>query len=227
MILDHQGDWGDALAAKSFRLALAPQRATPAISDQAKLRLAALLIHCSGELDEAGKLLGSLSAGLPGTEERRLWRLLWGDLLLARGKKDDARKEYAALGDKEASSIARAARLERAAILLNNGQWDDAQEALDRLLLERPLERMSLDTGLLALDLELARKEFQRALTDGHTLLTVAGDDPRQADVLYAVVQSGLALGNQQAAQGALGRMLKEFPYSEAAAKAKDRWTKK
>jgi tetratricopeptide (TPR) repeat protein len=227
MVLEHQGDWGDALAVKSFRLALAPQRDTPAISEQARLRLAALLIHFSSELDEAGKLLGSISSALPGAEERRLWQLLRGDLSLARRRKDEARKEYAALGNKETPGIARAARLESAAILLQNGQWDDAQEALDRLQSERPLERMSLDAGLLALDLELARKEFQRALTDGHTLLTVAGDDPREAEVLYAVVQSGLALGKEQEAQRALGRMLKDFPYSEAAAKAKDRWSKK
>ncbi len=225
--LEHQGDLGDALARKCFRLALAPQRDLPAINDQAKLRLAALLIHCSGELDEAGKLLGSISGGLPGADERRLWPLLRGDLLLARGNKEQARKEYAALGQKEAPNIARSARLESAAILLRLGQWDDAQEALDRLQLDSPLERMSLDDGLLALDLALGRKEYQRALTGGQTLLSVAGDDPRQADVLYAMVESGLALGKQEEAQRVLGRLLQDFPYSEAAAKAKDRWTKK
>jgi hypothetical protein len=51
--------------------------------------------------------------------------------------------------------------------------------------------------------------------------------DPRRSEILYALVESGLALGKQEAAQKALGRLLKEFPYSEAAAKAKDRWVKK
>jgi hypothetical protein len=230
LAFEHQGDAGDALAEQSFRLALAPERAVPANSDQAKLHLAALLIHCSGELDEAGKVLGAISGGLLGADERRLGRVLQGDLLLARGKNELARKQYAAVGEKLAGGLwnaARAARLESASIMLEHGQWDDAQAALDRLELERPLERMSLDTGLLALNLALGRKEFQRALADGQTLLALAGDDPRQSEILSTVVETGLALGRQEIAQRALDHLLKDFPYSEAAAKAKDRWTKK
>lgn len=86
---------------------------------------------------------------------------------------------------------------------------------------------MSLDTGLLALKLALGRKEFQRAFTEGHTLLALAGGDPRQSEVLYTMVETGLALGKKEEAQKALGRLLKDFPYSEAAAKAKDKWTNK
>jgi TolA-binding protein len=202
----------------------------PAVSDRARVHLAALLIHCTGDLDEAGKVLGAISGGLLSKEEKRLWRLLEGDLLLARGKKEEARKEYAAAGETQADrqfNAERAARLEGAANLLEYGHLEEAQAALDRLELEMPLERMSLDTGLLALNLELGRKEFQRAFTDGQTLLAVAGDDPRQSDVLYTLVQTGLALGKKEQAQRAMGRLLKDFPYSEATAKAKDRWTEK
>jgi predicted Zn-dependent protease len=119
--------------------------------------MAALLIHCSGELDEAGKVLGGISGGLLNAEEKKLWRLLQGDLLLARGKNDLARTQYAALSEKQPAGpwdAARAARLESAAILLEHGRWEDAQTALDRLQLDMPLERMSLDTGLLALNLK-------------------------------------------------------------------------
>ncbi|MGA2543087.1 MAG: hypothetical protein ABSG78_16175 [Verrucomicrobiota bacterium] len=230
LVFEHQGDAGDALAEKSFRLALAPQRAVPAVSDPAKLHLAALLIHCAGELDEAGKVLGGVAGGLLNADDRRRGRLLQGDLLLARGQPEEARKQYAAAGEKQAGgpfNAARAARLESAAILLEHGHWEDAQEALDRLQLDMPLERMSLDTGLPALTLAMGRKEFQRAFTDGQTLLAVAGGDPRQSEVLYTVVETGLALGKNEDAQKALGRLLKDFPYSEAAAKAKDKWSKK
>jgi tetratricopeptide (TPR) repeat protein len=229
-VFEHRGDSGDAQAGRAFRLALAPQRAVPAVSDRARVHLAALLIHCTGDLDEAGKVLGAISGGLLSKEEKRLWRLLEGDLLLARGKKEEARKEYAAAGETQADrqfNAERAARLEGAANLLEYGHLEEAQAALDRLELEMPLERMSLDTGLLALNLELGRKEFQRAFTDGQTLLAVAGDDPRQSDVLYTLVQTGLALGKKEQAQRAMGRLLKDFPYSEATAKAKDRWTEK
>jgi tetratricopeptide (TPR) repeat protein len=229
-VFEHQGDGGDAQAEKSFRLALAPERFAPTNSEQAKLHIAALLLHCDGELDEAAKALAAISGGLLNADEKKLWRLLQGDLLLARGKSEQARKQYAAAGEKQAGggwNAARAARLESAAIMLEHSRWEDAQEALDRLQLERPLERMSLDTGLLALNLDLARQEYRRAFNDGQTLLTVAGEDPRQSEILYALVEAGLALGKQEAAQKALGHLLKDFPYSEAAAKAKDRWTKK
>jgi hypothetical protein len=227
---EHEGDSGDALAEKAFRLALAPQRAAAAFSAAAKLHLAALMIHCTGELDEAGKALGGMSGGSLGADDRRLWRLLQGDLLLRRGQKEEARKQYAAAGEKQAGGqrdVTRAALLESAAVLLEHSQWEQAQSALDRLELEMPLERMSLDTGLLALSLEMGRKEFQRALIDGETLLAAAGDDPRQSEVLFAVVETSLALGKKEDAQRALGHLLKDFPYSEAAAKAKDRWMKK
>jgi tetratricopeptide (TPR) repeat protein len=230
LVFEHQGDSGDALAEKSFRLALAPKRAAPAVGDQAKLHLAALWIHCSGELDEAAKLLGGIPGGSLDADERRLWRLLLGDLLLARGKNEEARKQYAAVGEKQPgapSALARAARLESAAILLEHSRWEDAQAALDRLQLDMPLERMSLDAGLLALNLDLGRKEFQRAFTDGRTLLAVAGNDPRQSEILFTLVETGLALGKSEDAQRALGRLLQEFPYSESAAKAKDRWANK
>jgi hypothetical protein len=227
---EHQGDAGDAQAEKSFRLALAPQRITSDNSDQVKLHLAALLIHSSGDLAEAGKVLGAISDPALGADDRRLWRLLQGDLLLARGQNEQARQKYAAIAEKQSGgawNAARAARLESVAILLEHAQWDDAQAALDRLQLDQPLERMSLDTGLPALKLELGRKEFKRAFHDGRTLLAAAGNDPRQSEILYTVVETGLALGQPEDAHKALGLLLKDFPYSEAAAKAKDRWTKK
>jgi len=230
LAFEHQGDSGDALAGESFRLALAPKRAMPAAGDPARLHLAALLIHCSGELDEAAKLLAGNPAAALDADGRRLWRLLQGDLLLARGKNDEARKLYAAAGDKlpgAQPALSRAARLESAAILLEHSRWEDAQAALDQLQLDSPLERMSVDTGLLALNLEMGRKEYRRAFADGQTLLAVAGNEPRQSEILFTLVETGLALGKTEEAQRALSRLLKDFPYTESAAKAKDRWTKK
>jgi tetratricopeptide (TPR) repeat protein len=230
LAFEHQGDAGDSQADRSFRLALTPQRASPATSDEAKLHLSALLIHCSGELDEAAKILGGISANLLKADEKRILRLLQGDLLLARGKAEEAHKTYAAAGDRQAGAqpgVTRAARLESAAILIEHSRWDEAQTALDRLELDTPLERMSLDAGLQALSLDMGRKEYRRAFYDGQALLAAAGDDPRQSEVLYKIVEAGVALGRNEDAQRALGRLLKEFPYSESAAKAKDRWNKK
>jgi len=224
---EHQGDTGDALAEKSFRLALAPDRGSSAIAEKVKLRLADLLIHWSGNFDEAEKLLAGISGGNLTGDEKRLQRLLQGDLLLARGKIEAARKQYLAVGQRAGPGnfdAARAARLESANILIERGQFDDAQQALDWLEMEISAERMSLDTGLLQIQLELQHKEFQRAFTGCQLLSPVAENEPRQSETLYGTVESGLALGKTDDARRALTQLLKDFPYSEAAAKAKDKW---
>ena len=101
---------------------------------------------------------------------------------------------------------------------------DDAQEALDRLVFEIPTERLSLGAGLLNLKLALDRKEFQRAITGCRLLAPVAENEPRQSELLYDTVEASLALGKTDEARRALTRLLKDFPYSEAAAKAKAQW---
>ncbi len=224
--LQHQGDRGDGLAQAALRLALTPQRTSSAISERARLRLADLLIHASGALDEAGQLLEGLSgAGLAG-EERRLWKLLQGDLLLARRDVQGARKLYATLGDATPkpgvhTALGRAARLESASIWLQCGEFDAAQHALDLLAFEAPLERLALDTALLRVQVSLKRKEFQRAFAASQALVPAAGHDPAKANLLCCVVESGLALGKSEPARRALQQLLKEFPFSEAAAMAK------
>jgi TolA-binding protein len=108
--------------------------------------------------------------------------------------------------------------------LLEHAQCEDAQEALDRLAFELPTERLSLDAGLFILRLALERKEFQRAFTGCQHLLPVAENEPRLSEVLYDRVEAGLALGKTEEARRALTRLLKDFPYSESADKAKARW---
>ena len=91
-------------------------------------------------------------------------------------------------------------------------------------MFERPLERLALDTGLLRVQVSLKRKEYQRAFTAARALLVVAPEDPRKSSLLYTLVEAGLVLGKTDEAQRALGQLIKEFPYSEAAARAKDQW---
>ena len=106
--------------------------------------------------------------------------------------------------------------------MIEHDQFDDAQKALDRLVFEIPTERMSLDVGLLKIRLALAQKEFQRAFTGCRLLAPVAENEPRQSELLYDTIESGLALGKTDDARRALTQLLKDFPYSESAAKAKD-----
>jgi len=266
LIFQHQGDQGNRLAEQALRLALSPGRNSPAMAERAKLRIADLLIHCDGNVDEGEKLLGALSSGGLPADERRLAKLLQGDTLLARGKVEEAKKLYAAIGNASkapaagpgvghaavsdterrlqpaaqtldmerrlqpagqtpgASGIGRAAILESAGISLQRGDYEEAEHTLDLLVYEFPLERMSLDMGLLRANLGLKRKEFGRAFELCQALSSVAGADPQKASLLRVMVESGLALGKNAEVQRALRELLETFPYSEAAAKAKEQW---
>jgi len=227
LAFEHQGDDNDALAEKAFRLAFAPERATPASTDKAKLRLADFLIHATGNFDEAEKLLPTIADNNLSGDEKRQRQLLQGDLLLAHGQIEDAKKQYLATGsrlDRKTTATTAAARLESASILIERNQFDDAQTALDRLMFEIPVERMALGTGLLTIRLALAHKEYQRAFTGCRLLAPVAENEPRQSELLYDTIESGLALGKTDEARRALARLLKNFPYSESAAKAKAQW---
>jgi hypothetical protein len=225
----HQGDQGNRLAQQALRLALTPERTSSGLTEKVKLRIADLLIHCEGKVDEGEKLLGGLSTGGLTADERRLAKLLQGDALLARGKLEEAKKHYAIIGNASkgpggGSGIGRAAVLESAGISLQCGDYHEAERALDLLVYQFPLERMSLDVGLLRANLGLKQKEFGRAFELCRALSSAAGRDPQKAGLLRGIVESGLALGKSAEAQQALRELLKAFPYSEAAAKAKEQW---
>ena len=227
--LQHEEDRGDQLAEQALRLAVSSQHLVPAAKERARLRLADLLIHCANQPEEAARLLASVSGNGLTTDERRLSKLLEGDLLLVGGKVDQARNRYTLLGELPVKGGGRsvfdhAARLESASLLLQCAQFEDAQHALDLLAFERPLERLALDTGLLRMQVSLKRKEYQRAFVAARMLLPVADGDPRKSSLLHTLVTAGLALGKTTEAQQALTQLLKEFPYSEAAARAKDQW---
>ncbi len=228
----NQGDWGDDLAEQALRIALLPQHSSSVISDKAKLLLADLLIRRTGQSDEAEKLLGSAPGGSLTYDDRREWRILQGDLLLARGKVAEAEQQYRAVGEAATKpdarfDLSRSARLESASLSFHQGNFDEAEQILDRLLFEVPLEHLSLDAGLVRLDLDLKRKCYHRAFTGSRTLLHVVGHDPRKADILYAQAQAAYALGKTEDARHAVLTLLKEFPYSEPAAKAEDQWGKR
>jgi TolA-binding protein len=70
----------------------------------------------------------------------------------------------------------------------------------------------------------LGRKEFQRAFTTARLLLPMSQGDPRRSELLYDLAEAGYALGRTNQARPVVLELLKNFPYSESAAKAKDKW---
>ena len=55
-------------------------------------------------------------------------------------------------------------------------------------------------------------------------LLNVASVDTHRADLLYFLIEASLATNQKDFAADLLAKLLKDHPYSEAAAKAKDKW---
>lgn len=225
----HQGDEGDAQAKTCYQLALAPSRAAGGLANKAKLRLAELLIDVYGQPDEAQSLMRQISGAGLSSDEVRLQKRLEGDLLWARGNIEPARTQYLALTPAKPAGTAdlpRLARLEGISLMLEHKQFDEAWEALERLQLEFPLERLAPGTELIEVELALRRNGFRRAFTICQRLLPLADNSLHLPELLYHTVESGLALERRDEAEQALKRLQKEFPYSKAAAEANRKWSK-
>jgi tetratricopeptide (TPR) repeat protein len=198
-------------------------------ADKARLQLARYQVEVAGKADEALATLAQVAEASLDDPEKRLRKLVTGDALLLQGKAAEARNSYRAAGtlvnprDRDQESRGRV-RLESAKDYIRRGEYELAEDALRQIEWETPLARLSVEAGLTRIKLSLARKEHPRALNRCLQFLEVTIVDTDHADLLYQLAQIYLALGREEPAQSALNRLLKEHPYSEAAALAKDKW---
>ncbi len=216
-----------APAADAWRafLSLVPDH-TPA-REHAALHCGGLLIHCLDLPDEALAILGSIDPKKLEREEPRLLALYLGDGALAKGNIDGARAKYAEAGDVVKPgdlgyAVRRRTRLEAAKDYCARGEHEQALQVLREIEWETPAERLGTETGLLKVRAHLGRKELQFALACCKHMLVAVGPDEHRADVLFALVQTELACKDRAAAIEAARVLVKDHPYSEAAAKAKD-----
>jgi hypothetical protein len=229
LALQGQGDAGDQAAERALRLALAPGRESASLAAHLRLRLAELSLELGGSAEETERLLGRAPSPAFTPDERRGWQILRGDVARARGQTDRARELYAGLGTNTAegklrSDVFRSAQLEAASLALRQGNPEGAQATLDRLLLGQPLARLDRPVALLRGQIQIARKQFRRAFTQARWALAGEDRDPRRADLLEVLATAALELGETNAARGALTELTQTFPFSAAAARAKDRW---
>jgi TolA-binding protein len=220
---------GQSMPEEALRTAVSLSSSNPSLNEKTRLRLAEFLILGLGQTQEGVDLLRTIGARLA-PEERRLVELLKGDVLLASGNVTEARKTYLATKGKAVDSdpkqeLRGGARLHSALDLIARGELTAGEEVLDSILYERPLERMSPETNLPLISIYLERKEFVRAAATCRRLLTVAGEDyAHEPQILLALATADLALGNSDEGQATLRRLLKSYPESEAAARAKLNW---
>ncbi len=217
-----------ALAERAYRAAMALGGAESSAAERARLRLAGLLIDDADQPDQGLALLREVHTESLPADDRRRAQLYEGDARLAKGEVEAARDCYRTAGDVApggvGAAVRAAARLESVRHFLAAGAWDEADELLRQVEWESPLERMSLETGLARIRICLGRKEPAQALAWCHRLQPVAANDTQHADLLYARVEAAEALGQRAEARDAYAQLLKDHPYSEASARAKDRW---
>ncbi|MBU4199563.1 MAG: PKD domain-containing protein [Verrucomicrobia bacterium] len=210
-----------------FQAMLAFQPPVTAFQDKTKLRLAELWIHMGRNPDQAVSLLGEMDSRVLTPDDQRLKKILEADTALLQGQADKAVLLYAALGnfaEKPLQTLRRRAGLESARQFLDRNDIADAAELVETIEWENPAERMSAETSLTMIAIHQARREYPFAL--GRCLLLLNAPslhDKDRAEVLFKLIEIHQALGNTSLAGEVYARLLSDYPYSEAAARARDR----
>ena len=200
------------------------------LRERIKLRLARLLLDTLGQPDATGQVLAEIQPGNLTDEQRRLLAILRADLVLARGDWAGAQVQYDALGrlgepDRSRYSVQRQARLESARAFLARHEFAAAENLVRTVEWEVPAERLAPDFSLVLANIHLARQELSRALLRCQRLLLVTNADNLRAEVLFHLVEVERALQHNDRAGQTLQQLLTQYPYSEFAARAKERWT--
>ncbi len=201
----------------------------PALRDRARLHEAGLLIHGSADAVAGAALLDAIDDSRLSDTERRLRRIYAGDGLLCRGRVREARAAYEAVGDivdraNLRYAVTRRARMQSARDYLRSGELDEAARIAGEIEWETPLERLSPETGRILVDVYRRRGELGFALARCSALLQLDLLERDRADLLFTLVETCHAMGELKDAEDALTRLLRDHPYSEAAARAADRW---
>ena len=215
-----------AEAERAYRAALTLKDADELLRVRVTLRLGEVLAQHLGRAAEAGLLLEKLPVDRLSPDENRLRQIVLADAAVVRGELETARRAYAALspsGDAR-DNVRRRARLEGAQSLLARGELDEAERTLTQAVWQDPLEKLNLETGMALLKLSLARQENAAARQQCIALLFVATAENDRAQLLYHLAETEFALGRQDAGKAAWQKLVKEHPYTEAAARAKDKW---
>jgi len=217
-------------AEQALHVALGWQLPDANLRERIKLRLARLLLDTFGKPDETGKLLAEIQPGNLTNEQRRLLAILRADLVLARDDLAGAQAQYNTIGclgepDRARYSVQRQARLESARAYLGRQEFAAAENLVRTVEWEVPVERLAPDFSLVLAQVHIARQEFARAMLRCQRLLAVTNADNLRATALFHLVEVERALQLDVLAGQSLQQLLTQYPYSEFAARAKERWT--
>lgn len=195
----------------------------------AQLALIVATLPVSNEPQQAQERLSAIDESLLTPEEKRIKIICEGDVLFAMGKPEAARSRYLQAGtgtnqNDTASALRRAAKLEMARDYNRRGEFNSAERVIAGMRIETPLERLNDEVGLVLLDACLGRNDFTRAYYLSRRLYQNGDSDSNRPALLYKLAESAFRMKANDEAQEALRKLYKEFPYSEAAARAREKW---
>lgn len=205
-------------------------QAPPALRAQTGLHLAGFLLHSGRDVARGMKLLDTVATDdALGDGDRRLKLIFSGDGRLMLGDRVGAIEMLRRAGREIAENdthyeVRRRVRLEAARHYLAKKEHAAAERAIRELEWEWPLERLNLETGLLMMEVYRDRGELDFALAAGRRLLVGAPADPARSDLLLALADVQRELKQEEAFMETLRHLRREYPYSEAAARAADRY---
>jgi TolA-binding protein len=198
------------------------------VASECRLALARLVLKTSDRTDEVRSLIDAINVpALSGDEPRRL-AILRADLALAMGDVAGAKKQYETLtgtpsGPDARSSIRRTAKIGQARAFLDRKDFDAAENALNEVAWQSPIEKMASDWALSRLRLDQEENLPVAAYLWAKRLLPVVTEDGR-SELLFRLTDLAFAQGDNDLAHKTLSELLKKHPYSQEAAQAKEKW---
>lgn len=225
---DHFEIQEQLLQALIDRTAAATTPPLVAVANQSRLLLAEIQVKMASSPDAARKLVDAIDPHALTGEQPRALEILRGDLALAAGDVEGARKQYQKLtGDPQGadarSSIRRTAKIGQARTFIDRKDYDAAEDALREVSWQAPVEKLAPDWALTRLRLYEAESLPQAALVWAQRLLPVINTAGR-SELLYQLTALATAQNDADLAHKTLDELLKKHPYSEEAARAKEKW---
>ena len=215
---------------RAFEIALKLGTADAALTPKTQVHLAGFLLHGANDPAFALRLLEGVKPDNLVDLDKRLARIYEADALLAQGHADKARDIYRSIGSVQPAAdvtyaVRRRARLEAAKSYLKDGEFDAAERVIREVEWETPIERMNTETGLVMIQTQIGRQEYLFAFAHCQRLLMASPDGRSRAEILVNLIKTALALDRKPDAAKAYATLLKDHPYEEATAVAKDKWS--
>lgn len=205
-----------------------PTPQSTAMGSQCRLALARLILKTSDRTGDVRSLIDAIDVKALSGDEPRVLNILRADLTLAAGDVEGARKQYQTLtgepsGPDARSSIRRTAKIGQARAFLDGKDFSAAEDALNEVAWQAPIEKMSSDWALTRLRLYDAENLPAVAYLWARRQLPVITGTGR-SELLFRLTDLAFVQGDNDLAQKTLSELLQKHPYSEEAAQAKQKW---